>query len=58
MLGSTLAQRSAVAPPGRRLRALRRAGEMPVVSWSFEAEERSAAVTCSGVTRWRLPLAL
>ena len=29
---STFAQRSAVAPPGLRLRALIRAGGMPVVS--------------------------
>ena len=48
-LGSTSAQRSAVAPPGRRLRAVSLSGSMPVCDTSCRAECCRALVISRGV---------
>ncbi len=51
---SMLAQSRAVAPPGRRERALTSAGSIPVVACSRCAEWRRALVMNVGVMRYQL----
>ena len=50
---SMLAQSNAVAPPGRRERAERRLGGMPVVASMAPAAWRMELVMCEGLTEYQ-----
>ena len=55
MSGSILAQRRAVAPPGRKDRVDSKAGVMPVWCWTEVAACRRAFVTKVGLVGYHFP---
>jgi hypothetical protein len=55
MSESMPAHSRAVAPPGRRLRALRRAGSIPVRWWSAAAARRRVEVMVVGRVKSKGP---